>query len=262
MLTQGATLVTKLALLKWDLPFYGARMTLTNRIGYVFNDPKLLELALTHTSFFNENSAASPGDNERLEFLGDAVLDLVLSEKLYNDFPKFTEGQLSKIRASLVNEESLNRLSISLKLSEDLRLGKGETQSGGATKPRLLASCFEALIGAIYLDSNYERARDWVLNIFKNELESLDHETPFRSDYKSRLQEEIQKHNRRSPTYHLIRDDGPDHAKTFFVEIRVDDYVLSQGEGKTKKQAEQVAAQKALESEVLSTWLIKLKESV
>lgn len=212
-----------------------------------FNDPELLAQSLTHKSYYNENSKTCRGDNERLEFLGDAVIDLVLSHYLYVTYPRLTEGELSKIRASLVNETVLSEIANELKLGAHLKLGRGETQSGGAGKPRLLASCFEAVVGALYLDQGYAVSNDFLLEKFKPRVASLDTAVYFRADYKTRLQEKLQELHRRTPTYEVVAEEGPDHDKTFKVNIVLDKKVLACGKGKSKKQAEQDAARQVLE---------------
>jgi ribonuclease-3 len=220
-------------------------------LGYEFKSPSMLELALTHKSFANEqmNGIANvQTDNERLEFLGDAVLDLALSDLLMTKFSENTEGALSKKRASLVNEDSLAKLASELKLEEVIRLGKGEAKSGGLQKPRILASTLEALLGGIYLDGGYEASKATVARLFEGRLGDLDGTSAdFSADFKTRLQERIQETRKNTPTYHLENEAGPDHDKLFEVSVRVDSDVLATGIGKSKKAAEQDAARKALE---------------
>ena len=220
-------------------------MTLSEKLGYEFVNSGLLEKALTHKSYHNESGGNSDGHNERLEFLGDAVLDLVLSEFLFLEHSELPEGELSKIRASLVNEKTLAELTNQLQLSDEIRFGKGEAQTGGALKPRLLACALEATIGALYLDADYETSKEFILRIFKSHLENLGEGVAFASDFKTRLQEFTQKEFRKIPEYTLIREEGPDHEKTFFVEVKVDEKLLAEGHGKSKKAAEQSAAEKA-----------------
>jgi ribonuclease III len=231
--------------------------SLFDKIGYVFKNTDLFARALTHRSFHNENSKSSEGHNERLEFLGDSVLDLSLSDDLMKRFSHMTEGELSKIRASLVNEVALSEVAIELGLDKDMKLGKGEQQSNGAAKPRLLASTLEALIGAIYQDSDFATADNVIKNIFAERIHKLDLETHFKSDYKTRLQEKVQSEKRQTPQYELLREEGPDHDKLFFVNLKINEQVIAQGSGRSKKQAEQdaarVALETALESEPIST---------
>ncbi len=222
-------------------------MTLQEKLGYEFKDPDLLARALTHKSFHNENSTVSKGDNERLEFLGDAVLDLVLSDLLMKRFPDLTEGDLSKIRASLVNEAVLAELALEFGLDGQLRLGRGEILTGGASKPRILASSIEALIGCFYLDAGFTDCQLWVERLFEPRLVALDLTRHFATDYKTRLQEFSQEKHKAVPLYVVIKEEGPDHEKTFFVEVRIGDQLLGSGQGKSKKLAEQESARRALE---------------
>ncbi len=223
-------------------------MRLENILSYSFKDTKLLNQALTHKSFYNENESGSTGHNERLEFLGDAVLDLSVCHLLMNKFPDLSEGDLSKLRASLVNETSFADLSIELGLQDKLLLGKGELLSGGKDKPRLLASVFEALIGAFYLDAGFERVHEYLENLYQDRINHTNVGDHFSRDYKTRLQEKTQEMFKLTPTYHVIEEEGPDHLKTFIVEVKVDDKIIASGIGKSKKTAEQCAAEKALEN--------------
>lgn len=222
-------------------------MTLENRLNHKFKNVELLERALTHKSFFNENSEDSPGHNERLEFLGDAVLDLTVSHLLMETFPEAPEGELSKRRANMVNETTLAKLAQDFELAQDLRLGKGEVQTGGAEKPRLLASAFEAVIGAFYLDAGYAPVKEFVLTTFAQLVNGADSDHFQDDDFKTRLQEITQQKHRLAPEYELVGQEGPDHEKTFFVAVRVGDKELARGRGRSKKQAEQEAARVALE---------------
>lgn len=216
-------------------------------IGYVFKNTDLFTQSVTHKSFHNENSEKSIGHNERLEFLGDAVLDLALTDQLMALFPNMPEGELSKLRASLVNENTLAEVAVELQLDKDLLFGKGEKLSGGALKPRLLACGFEALLGAIYRDSDYLSVAEIINKIFTSRLKQLDLNEHFKSDYKTRLQEKLQSQQKLTPTYVVENEIGPEHEKVFEVSLRVGAEVLSMGTGKSKKQAEQHAAQRALE---------------
>lgn len=212
----------------------------------VFNNENLREQALTHKSFLNESANRALGHNERLEFLGDAVLDLVLSDYLMHRFPELNEGDLSKVRAGLVNEATLAKVAVELNLQFELKLGKGEQQSGGSLKPRLLASVFEALVGAFYLDAGFEKVKEFIFATFKNRIEAVNPDQHFETDYKTRLQEILQERFRRTPQYVVVDQEGPDHNKVFHVEVRLDTKTLAMGAGKSKKQAEQEAAQMAL----------------
>lgn len=224
---------------------------LETKIGYRFKKQELLTLALIHKSFASEVKDAKKNKNytkhnEKLEFLGDAVLDLALSEILFAEFPEDDEGVLSKKRASLVNEEVLAKIARQLELERYLMLGKGELQTGGEKKPRLQASVFEAICGAMFLDAGYGEVKKMISVHFKEEIASLDEKIHFAKDYKTRLQEVIQKKYKVPPIYHLISETGPAHEKEFFSQVVVGDKVLGIGKGKTKKEAEQMAAEKAL----------------
>lgn len=223
-------------------------MILQEKLGYQFKDLDLLERALTHKSFQNENAEISKGHNERLEFLGDAVLDLVLSDLLMKRFPHLSEGDLSKIRASLVNETILAEMAREFGLDQILRLGRGEILTGGSAKPRLLASTIEALIGAYYLDAGFGQVFSWVENLFEPRVENLDLNLHFANDYKTRLQELFQEKHKVAPRYVVTKEEGPDHQKTFYVEVRIEDRLLGTGCGRSKKLAEQDAARQILES--------------
>jgi len=221
--------------------------SLEQRIGYEFKNRTLFEQSLVHKSFHNESAGKSVGHNERLEFLGDAVLDLSLSDLLMNHFPHLHEGELSKIRAGLVNETVLSQVATELGFSTHIKLGKGESQSGGALKPRLLSSVFEAFVGAFYMDSNFDRVHAFLKNTFKPRLENVDHTHHYQGDFKTRLQEKIQEKYKQTPTYEVLKEEGPDHEKIFHVKVRVGTSTLADGYGKSKKAAEQDAARKALE---------------
>lgn len=223
-------------------------ITFQQRIGYQFNDITLLEQALTHKSFHNEQSeGTSVGHNERLEFLGDAVLDLILSDSLMKTFPEATEGELSKTRASLVNETILAEVAKVFEMPRLLRLGRGEILTKGAEKPRLLASTFEALVGAMYLDAGYEPSFKFVQTVFEPWIQKMDPKKGYSTDYKTRLQELTQEKFKSIPKYTIIDEAGPDHEKIFVVEVMIDKEHKFTGQGRSKKLAEQLAAEKALE---------------
>jgi ribonuclease III len=231
-------------------------------LGHGFSQPALLEQALTHTSQARELEALRPlesrrvGDNEQLEFLGDAVLGFVTSEELFRRFPHFREGELSKLRAHLVSERHLIRVAQQLELGHFLKLGRGEEKSGGRNKTALLVDSLEAILAAIYLDAGIEKARDFVLrHIVSPELEHLaknGSSLPL-TDYKSALQERLQAVGRPQPAYVLVKEAGPEHNKTFTVEARLIALnnhgraeFVGKAEGSTKKNAEQQAAQQVL----------------
>lgn len=215
---------------------------LQQKIGYVFQDEALLTHALTHSSYANEKHDEFLS-NERLEFLGDSILGIVTAEFLYTNFPKMPEGELSKLRASLVCEQSLFEFANKISLGEHLILGKGELHSGGNSRPSILADAFEALIAAIYLDGGMEPAKNHILNFITKSL--ISHHTAFH-DYKTTLQEVIQKNPEEHLEYVMTGESGPDHDKRFEVEVHLNSNVIGRGVGKSKKQAEQEAAREAL----------------
>ncbi|HTA60551.1 MAG TPA: ribonuclease III [Candidatus Baltobacteraceae bacterium] len=229
---------------------------LMERIGYVFRDPLLLDRALTHSSAVPELRSARGEDiaftgsivqdNERLEFLGDAVLELLTSEYLLLNYPEWTEGQLSKSRARIVNAHSLEIAARGLHLGEHLRLGRGEEKTGGREKPALLADAFEAIVAAMYLDGGLGPARDLLRRtVFEQALEDGDRISE--SDRKSALQEFLQAKGEQPAEYRLAGETGPDHQKKFRVEVWVKGEFMSSAEGTTKKEAEQKAARSALD---------------
>lgn len=215
-------------------------------LGVSFENSDLLEQALTHSSYKNENQSAGRTDNERLEYLGDAVLDLAMSEILVRKFADDREGSLSKKRASLVNEDVLAAIASEVGLPDLLRLGKGERQTGGLAKPRILASALEAVFGAVFLDSGFPAARAAAERAFATRLESMATGPDYAADFKTRLQETSQERFRLTPQYRVERERGPDHDKVFDVSVRIGDSVLAVGEGRNKKSAEQEAARLAL----------------
>jgi ribonuclease-3 len=229
---------------------------LMEKLGYEFRAPKLLDRALTHSSAVPELRAArgediafagsDVQDNERLEFLGDAVLELLTSEFLLKNFPDWTEGQLSKSRARIVNAHSLEIAARNLDLGNHLRLGRGEEKTGGREKPALLADAFEAVVAAMYLDGGLVPARELLTNtVFLQARENGDRMAE--SDRKSALQEFLQGKGGQLAEYRLAGESGPDHQKTFLVEVWVRGERMSSAEGSTKKEAEQKAARSALE---------------
>jgi len=225
---------------------------LEERLGRSFRNPELLRRALTHSSAIPELRVADAGDapppenNEQLEFLGDAVLDLLASEYLVEKFPKWSEGRLSKSRARLVNAQSLELAARRLRLGEHLRLGRGEEKTGGREKPALLADAFEAVVAAIYLDGGLAAAKEMLrLTLFELALE--EGSSPlFEADRKSALQEFLQGRGKPPAEYRLAAESGPDHQKTFQVEVWAEGACLASGQGSTKKEAEQRAAGTAL----------------
>lgn len=214
---------------------------LQKELGYVFADPSLLVRSLTHVS---HNRIKSDGHNEVLEFLGDAVLELAISDLLMRRFPERSEGDLSRMRAALVNSSTLAEKAAALNLGGLLRLGKGEERSGGRSKPSILAGAFEALLGGVYRDGGYEAARGLVERYFAADVEE---KQLGQQDYKTRLQEISQMLFHAPPAYRLVAETGPAHERRFVTEIVVGGKVLGKGEGRSKKQSEQEAAKKALE---------------
>lgn len=217
---------------------------LEDNLKYSFKNKELLLNALTHSSYANEarNGITS---NERLEFLGDSVLSIVVADYLYKEFSSLPEGELTKLRASLVCEKSLCEFSRELEIGKFLRLGKGEDKGGGRERNSILADAFEAVLAAMYLDGGMEVARKHVMRFILKELKHTDDEV-FK-DYKTALQEIIQRNPEESVTYYLTGESGPDHDKVFDVEVRLNSNVIGRGKGKSKKQAEQMAAKQALE---------------
>jgi ribonuclease III len=235
--------------------FQKQMLALEERLGYSFQDRDLLVCALTHPSFAHEQVQSRDNNNhehdtkishyERLEFLGDAVLDLVISHLLMEKFEDILEGELSRMRASLVNYERLGELAKNLKLGKVMLLGKGELASDGHKKPSILAAVYEAVVGAIYLDGGFEAAFSAVSGHYEKILKKSGRES-YVLDYKSRLQEQIQSLYKKTPAYRVIDEKGPQHKKTFEVELKLGAKVLGRGKGKSKKEAEQQAAKQAL----------------
>ena len=213
---------------------------LQKRIGYQFQQLTLLQQALTHRSAHHQH-------NERLEFLGDAVLGNIIAERLFQQFPQADEGQLSRLRAFLVKEKALFELAQQLNLGDYLRLGSGELKSGGFRRASILSDAFEAIIGAVYLDSDFDTTREVILQIYQNELDALSLDMA-QKDPKTRLQEWLQARNHDVPTYQVIKESGKDHAKTYWVRCDVNYQSLtSEGQGTSRRKAEQDAAQNILE---------------
>jgi ribonuclease-3 len=215
------------------------------RIGYRFKDRGLLEHALTHKSRAAEDASGGVTDNESLEFLGDAVLGLVVADALFHQYPTYDEGQKSKIKAAVVSTQSLARHAEQLRLGDHLILGRGEEKTGGRFKQALLADAYEALIAAIYLDGGLEAAEAFLRRELKDALDEGSAQT-FARDYKSALQERLQALGRPLPEYRVSGEAGPDHRKTFSVEVVVGGDVLGAATGRAKKEAEQEAAREAL----------------
>jgi len=224
--------------------------SIEKRIGYSFENPRLLSEALTHPSLAYENQD-SGSDNQRLEFLGDAVLQLVLTYELFTMFPDFSEGHLTKLRSRLVSTEALEEYALGIDLGTFVLLGKGEERTGGRSRQGVLADAFEALIGAVYLDSGFESAKGFILNSCKIKFAQIVAE-PIEKNPKGELQEVLQKISQFAPTYRVLNQEGPDHDCSFETEVLWNGRVLGVGQGKNKKESERSAAQNAL---VKSLWI-------
>ena len=220
---------------------------LQEKLGYLFRDESLLRAALYHSSYANEHRAQQIASNERLEFLGDAVLGFVTAEFLFRRFPEAPEGELTRTRAALVREESLFEVAQSLELGQCLQLGRGEESGGGRSRPSILADATEAVFAAVYLDGGMEAARALIHRVL---LEKVDIELAEsrRRDYKTELQELVQRKGQQTLRYELIDQTGPDHAKEFTVAVLLNGETVGQGTGRSKKEAEQLAARCALET--------------
>ena len=219
-------------------------LELQKKMKYTFRNPELLVTSLTHKSYINENPLSGASDNERMEFLGDAVLGLCISDLLMKKYTDLDEGALSQIRAWLVREKPLADLALRLGLGECLLLGRGEENSGGRQKESLLANALEALIAAVYLDSSFTRAKSFIKRLM---APLIDDEILLIqcADYKTMLQEICHKKFKSAPVYTLLSESGPDHDKMFEVEVRIGDFMRQTGWGKSKKEAQKQAAQKA-----------------
>lgn len=220
---------------------------LGDRLGIDLKDPEALRQAFVHSSYFNENPHAASGHNERLEFLGDAVIGLIVSRMLYERFPDEDEGLLTARRAALVNRDALASLGLRIGLDRYLQLGRGESEAGGATRPSVLAGAFEALAGAIFLAEGMDVTRAWLRGLFDSSLPGVGEPEPPKSA-KSRLQEWSQREQRIKPHYELVSTTGPDHDQTFTVAAVLRGERIATGEGSSRQRAEEQAARAALES--------------
>ena len=219
--------------------------SLQRTLKYRFQDVGLLAQALTHPSYANEDLAGNSGDNERLEFLGDAVLSLGITHMIMERLPDRSEGELSRVRASMVNKRALAEVARRMGLGRFVRLGKGEDSGGGRNKASVLADCFEAVVGAVYLDGGYEKTLKMLETNLADRLRRVV-QKKHPQDYKSQLQESVQNQNGTIPCYALVRETGPDHEKQFCVTVSVGGVVVGRGQGTSKKEAEQMAAAEAL----------------
>jgi ribonuclease-3 len=215
-------------------------------LGVVFRDLSLLQQSLVHRSYLNENPDSTLTSNERLEFLGDAVLGFVVADELYSRFSESSEGELTNLRSALVRGETLGKVALSLHLDEYLFLGRGEDESGGRRRSRNLSCALEAVIGAVLVDQGFDAAKNFILRILSRDLERLTEEE-VKYDYKSRLQQIIQSEQKITPVYRTVEEEGPAHAKTFTVEAIAGDSILGRGCGRSKRAAEMEAAREALE---------------
>lgn len=215
------------------------------KLGYAFHDRRLLENALMHSSYANEKRARGCTSNERLEFLGDSVLGMVTATRLYQLYPDMPEGKMSRLRAELVCEQSLHAVALELELGDYIRLGHGEARNGGRERPSILADAVEAIIAAMYLDGGLEQARRFILDHILTGL--ADGQMHHVSDYKTDLQERVQRKQGQTLEYTLLSESGPDHNKTFTMNVLLNGKEIGQGSGRTKKEAEQAAAKCALE---------------
>jgi ribonuclease-3 len=232
------------------VPFGSELEPLERRMGYRFKDRGMLEHALTHRSRVHEDASGGVFDNESMEFLGDSVLGFVVAAILFREFPQHNEGQKSKLKASLVSAASLARLGEQLDLGSFLILGRGEEKTGGRRKHAIIADCYEALIAAIYLDGGIEPAQQFIESQFADLVDEARRSgaaASFTEDWKSALQEYLQSHGRGLPAYRLASELGPDHRKSFVVEVVVEGEAVANAEGRSKKEAAQAAARAALE---------------
>ncbi|MGM8211786.1 ribonuclease III [Virgibacillus sp. W0430] len=218
---------------------------LEQQLNITFQNKTLLQQAFTHSSYVNEHREKLFTDNERLEFLGDAVLELAVSQYLFRKYEKMTEGEMTKLRASIVCEESLVNFAIHLKFGDYILLGKGEEQTGGRTRPALLADVFESFLGALYLDQGYPKAQHFLEKYVFPLIQTgaFSHAM----DYKSQLQELVQRQKEYTIEYEIVEEIGPSHNKEFIAQVKVKDYSPEEGKGRTKKEAEQRAAKKMLD---------------
>lgn len=219
---------------------------LENSLNYKFNDISLLNLAMTHSSYANEHRLGVVENNERLEFLGDTILNLVVSQYLYKKYPNHPEGELTKIRAKVVCEYSLAYVAKKINTGKFLLLGRGEEATGGRDRESILADAAEAIVGALYMDSDFETTSSILLNLFESDIVRAVAKGDLFNDFKTELQEFVQKNGKSNMEYMVVKEEGPDHNKKFFIDVFIDGEVIGSGNGRNKKDAEQMAARKAL----------------
>ncbi len=217
------------------------------KIGYTFNNKSNIGLALTHSSYANEKKNRNLQSNERIEFLGDSVLNLIVSDHLYNNYEELSEGELTKMRASIVCEQTLSDCAKKLDLGDYVLLGKGEELSGGRSRNALLCDLFESIIGVVYLDGGFEPARKFVYKSLEKAFNDARDGRLF-TDYKTALQETAQKKGDTHIRYKIVNESGPDHDKTYFSQVSINKSIKGKGAGKSKKEAEQNAAKEALKT--------------
>lgn len=218
---------------------------LEKKIKYRFKNRNLPLLAITHSSFANENKAMGVCSNERLEFLGDAVLNIVVSEHIYLKYPELPEGELTKIRAAVVCEPTISNCAKELELGEHILLGKGEEMTGGRRRTSILSDVFEAVAGAVYLDGGLRQAKRFLLRVLGKYIDDVEGRSVF-VDYKTKLQEMVQRVGKAGMVYEVTGESGPEHDKIFEVQVRAGSKVMGKGKGRSKKEAEQVAASDAI----------------
>ncbi len=245
-MTAGQLLLIKEVMIRMNNQLIKTLNIFQEESHYQFKDINLLATALTHSSYANENRRNKIISNERLEFLGDAVLDIIISDYIYAQYPLLPEGELTRIRASVVCEESLAQCAKKLQFGTFLLLGKGEELTGGRKRHSILSDAFEAVLAAIYLDGSFAEAKRWALRQLRPTIKAAADGTAFR-DYKTLLQELIQQNSDERIEYNIVKETGPDHDKDFYVEINLKDDTIGKGMGKSKKQAEQNAAKSALD---------------
>lgn len=214
-------------------------------IGYKFNDESYLKVALTHSSYAHENKHKKINFNERLEFLGDSVLSIIVSKYIFENYPELPEGKLTKMRSAVVCEKSLYECALNIDLGKYLVLGRGEDRTGGRTRPSILSDAYEALIAAIFLDSNLDVVREWVLGQLYEAIEAAS-KGKISKDYKTEFQEAAQVKGDVNISYKVVSSSGPDHDKSFLVNVYLNGVLMGEGEGSSKKKAEQSAAKDAL----------------
>lgn len=220
--------------------------TLEKDLNYNFTDKNLLKMSLTHSSYANENKLGIINSNERLEFLGDAILNLMVSQYLYKKYPDYSEGELTKIRAKVVCESSLAYVAREIGVGNYLLLGKGEESTGGRKRESILADTIESIIGAVYMDSDFVITNETLLSKFEKNIVRAVANGELFSDYKTELQERYQKQNSSKIEYRVFKEEGPEHDKVFFMNVFFGDKILGRGKGRNKKEAEQMAAREAL----------------